>query len=65
MKEVTTKNSTLEARVAQLEMENRWLRNLITEKNDSTISDGDLSGMFNKFRESSEGQKPGEKAGSS
>lgn len=57
VKEVTSKNVTLEARISQLEMENRWLKNLITEKNDSTISDGDLSGMFNKFRETSEDQR--------
>ena len=62
VKEVTAKNATLEARISQLEMENRWLKNLITEKNDSTISDGDLSGMFNKFRETSETQKQQQQA---
>jgi hypothetical protein len=51
VKEVTAKNTTLENRITQLEMENRWLKNLITEKNGSAISDGDLSGMFNKFRQ--------------
>lgn len=64
VEEVTTKNNSLESRVAQLEMENRWLRNLITEKNDSTISDGDLSGMFNKFRESDGARKVGEEGSS-
>lgn len=29
-------NASLEARVAQLEMENRWLKNLLTEKNDNS-----------------------------
>jgi hypothetical protein len=45
-------NVTLESRIAQLEQENRWLKNLITEKNGTPISDGDLSGMLNKLRES-------------
>jgi hypothetical protein len=36
VRETTEKNATLEARVAQLEMENRWLKNLLTEKHDSS-----------------------------
>jgi hypothetical protein len=52
VKEVTAKNATLESRISQLELENRWLKNLITEKNGAPISDGDLSGMLNKLRES-------------
>ncbi|EFQ98814.1 regulatory protein Cys-3 [Nannizzia gypsea CBS 118893] len=51
VKEVTSKNTALESRVSQLEMENRWLRNLIVEKNGSAISEGDLSGMFHKYQE--------------
>lgn len=35
VKEVTEMNANLEARVAQLEMENRWLRNLLTEKQEN------------------------------
>ncbi|KAJ5944641.1 hypothetical protein N7516_004809 [Penicillium verrucosum] len=35
VRETTEKNSALEARVAQLEMENRWLKNLLTEKHDA------------------------------
>lgn len=35
VREATEMNATLEARVAQLEMENRWLKNLLTEKNDN------------------------------
>ncbi|KAF7716834.1 Regulatory protein cys-3 [Penicillium ucsense] len=34
VRETTEKNASLEARVAQLEMENRWLKNLLTEKHD-------------------------------
>ncbi|PGH20827.1 hypothetical protein AJ80_03454 [Polytolypa hystricis UAMH7299] len=52
VKDVTAKNATLEARITQLEMENRWLKNLITEKNGSMVSDSDLPGMFKKFQES-------------
>jgi predicted RNase H-like nuclease (RuvC/YqgF family) len=35
VRETTEKNASLEARVAQLEMENRWLKNLLTEKHDA------------------------------
>lgn len=52
VKDVTAKNTALEARISQLEMENRWLKNLITEKNGASLSDGDISGMFSKFQES-------------
>ncbi|KAL5338409.1 hypothetical protein BJX70DRAFT_366971 [Aspergillus crustosus] len=38
VRETTEKNASLEARVAQLEMENRWLKNLLTEKHETTIS---------------------------
>lgn len=34
VRETTEKNASLEARVAQLEMENRWLKNLLTEKHE-------------------------------
>lgn len=34
--ETTERNAALEARVAQLEMENRWLKNLLTEKHEAT-----------------------------
>ncbi|KAJ5212338.1 uncharacterized protein N7498_003984 [Penicillium cinerascens] len=36
VRETTEKNASLEARVAQLEMENRWLKNLLTEKHEAT-----------------------------
>lgn len=38
IRETTEKNASLEARVAQLEMENRWLKNLLTEKHEATNS---------------------------
>lgn len=37
VREATELNATLEARVAQLEMENRWLKNLLTEKHENTV----------------------------
>jgi hypothetical protein len=36
VREATELNATLEARVAQLEMENRWLKNLLTEKHENS-----------------------------
>jgi predicted RNase H-like nuclease (RuvC/YqgF family) len=38
VRETTEKNASLEARVAQLEMENRWLKNLLTEKHEATTT---------------------------
>lgn len=54
VKETSDRNSTLEARVSQLELENRWLKNLITEKNGGESSDGkqsemEIAEMFKKF----------------
>ncbi|CRG85490.1 hypothetical protein PISL3812_02544 [Talaromyces islandicus] len=55
VKEANEKNNKLEARVSQLELENKWLKNLITEKNgteDSTEgrkSENDIAQMFKKF----------------
>jgi len=55
VKEATEKNAVLEARVSQLELENVWLKNLITEKNSGDSSKGnekkevDIAGMFKKF----------------
>lgn len=53
VKEATEKNAALEARVSQLELENQWLKNLITEKNGGDTSDGkneaDIAQMFKKF----------------
>ncbi|EQL28671.1 hypothetical protein BDFG_08583 [Blastomyces dermatitidis ATCC 26199] len=54
VKDVTAKNAALEARITQLEMENRWLKNLITEKNGGALGDGDIAGMFDKYRASTE-----------
>ncbi|PWY86263.1 hypothetical protein BO70DRAFT_361092 [Aspergillus heteromorphus CBS 117.55] len=54
VKETTDKNNALEARVTALELENQWLKNLITEKNGQTSeearqSEHDIATMFKKF----------------
>lgn len=55
VKDTNDRNSALEARVSQLELENQWLKNLITEKNDGTSagegtrSKADIAEMFSKF----------------
>lgn len=38
VRETTERNAALEARVAQLEMENRWLKNLVTEKHEASAA---------------------------
>jgi len=53
VKEVSDKNAMLEARMNQLEMENKWLKNLITEKNGSK-SEGDIAEMYRKYKRDSE-----------
>lgn len=54
VKDTTEKNAALEARVTALELENQWLKNLITEKNGKSAEEGkkaenDISDMFKKF----------------
>lgn len=54
VKETTDKNTALEARVTALELENQWLKNLITEKNGKSAQEGkksetDIADMFKKF----------------
>lgn len=56
VKEATEKNAVLEARVNQLELENQWLKNLITEKKGLENSkeqrnEKDIAQMFKKFLE--------------
>lgn len=45
-KELSDKTSALEARISQLEMENRWLRNLVTEK----TGKDDVAELWRNFR---------------
>lgn len=54
VKDTTDKNAALEARVTALELENQWLKNLITEKNgrnpdEGKTSQNDIASMFKKF----------------
>ena len=54
VKDTTDKNTALEARVTALELENQWLKNLITEKNgrnpdEGKTSQNDIASMFKKF----------------
>lgn len=53
VKEVTDKNATLEAKISQIEMENRWLKNLITEKNGKQTEE-EIAKAFQKYRRESE-----------
>ncbi|RAL16505.1 putative bZIP transcription factor (MetR) [Aspergillus homomorphus CBS 101889] len=67
VKETTEKNTALEARVTALELENQWLKNLITEKNGQTSeeakkSENDIAIMFQKFLASQ--QKDSERSSS-
>jgi len=57
-KEMTEKASKLETKVTQLEMENKWLKSLITEKNDIK---GDFQELYEKFtKEQSEDDRSSE-----
>ncbi|KAL4798769.1 hypothetical protein BDV19DRAFT_336864 [Aspergillus venezuelensis] len=54
VKDTTEKNAALEARVTALELENQWLKNLITEKNGKSAEEGkkaenNITAMFKKF----------------
>ncbi|KAF2199694.1 hypothetical protein GQ43DRAFT_106434 [Delitschia confertaspora ATCC 74209] len=48
-KEMSDKVQILESRITQLEMENNWLKGLITEKNEKSTPD--ISAMYRKFTE--------------
>jgi len=47
-KQMSDKMAALESRINQLETENKWLKNLITEKNDKRA---DVESMFKKFQQ--------------
>ncbi|KAI9773793.1 MAG: hypothetical protein M1840_006018 [Geoglossum simile] len=53
-KEMTDKCSRLEARIEQLEMENKWLKNLITEKNENKV---DIAELWRKFNRDSDSEQ--------
>lgn len=54
-KEMTDRVNLLESRINQLEMENNWLKSLITEKNEK--SSPDISAMYKKFTEENAGER--------
>jgi hypothetical protein len=53
VKEVNDKNALLQAKVNQLEMENKWLKNLIVEKNGNQSKE-EIAEAFQQFRRESE-----------
>ena len=53
VKEVQDKNSKLEAKVTQLELENKWLKDLITEKN-GISSKEEMAAAYQQYRKESE-----------
>jgi Basic region leucine zipper len=53
VKEVSDKNAKLEAKLSQLEMENKWLKDLITEKN-AVPTREEIDAAFQKFKRESE-----------
>jgi hypothetical protein len=53
VKDINDRNTKLEAKVSQLEMENKWLKDLITEKN-AIQSREEIDAAFQKFKRESE-----------
>jgi hypothetical protein len=53
VKEVNDKNTKLQAKLNQLEMENKWLKNLIVEKNGNQSKE-EIAEAFQQFRRESE-----------
>jgi Basic region leucine zipper len=53
VKEVNDKNAQLQAKVSQLEMENKWLKDLIVEKNGNQSKE-EIAEAFQQFRRESE-----------
>jgi len=57
-KEMSDKVSALEGRISQLETENKWLKNLITEKNESKE---DIAALWKKYNAENEQRKSSER----
>ena len=62
VKEVNDKNQKLEVKLNQLEMENKWLKDLITEKN-AVPSREELNAAYQKFKRESEEREVKEATG--
>lgn len=68
VKETSEKNSTLEARVSQLELENHWLRGIVMDKKGDASgrneqAEKEITDMFKKFlasRQTENGSSPSE-----
>jgi hypothetical protein len=60
-KEMSDKVSALEGRINQLETENKWLKNLITERNGSEKGKGgdDVAELWKKYSETEKGDRKG------
>ena len=56
-KDMTDKVSALEARISQLEMENKWLKGLITEKNEAKDGVGELKEKFKAGKEAEKAER--------
>jgi hypothetical protein len=57
-KEMTKKAAALEARVSQLELENKWLKSLITEKHENKSEVGELYHKLNNDLENGSRSNP-------
>jgi hypothetical protein len=53
-KEMTDRADALEARIAQLEMENKWLRNLVVEK--TAKGKEDVAELWKRFSQENDGR---------
>lgn len=58
VKEVNDKNTALEVKINQLEMENKWLKNLVTEKNGKQSKE-EIAEAYKQFRRDSEERDTG------
>jgi hypothetical protein len=57
-KEMTEKVQALEGRINQLETENKWLKNLITERSERKQGDGeDVASLWKKYSEGEKGDR--------
>jgi hypothetical protein len=57
-KEMSDKVAALEGRINQLETENKWLKNLITEKNESNE---DIAALWKKYSQETAERKAAER----
>lgn len=56
-KDMTEKVNALEAKVSQLEMENKWLKGLITEKNEARDGVGELKEKYKAGKEAEKAER--------